>query len=184
MSEASTNKEDFDSLEFVRVFTPQHIPTYLVEQVKDRDYTVEQFYNYQEINCVRNTENGPVLNPLNLLYVIVNKKKVTKGFCWMVIDPLTKDLVVNTYSMDHDYWFKGKAVKLLHDKVKEIIRDCHLNKVYWITKYPKHSERYGFKPSKHILMEYVEETKDGANIQSSPSGPSELKQSAAEPVHQ
>jgi len=165
MSAANTKdkKDDIEDLEFVRVFTPQHIPTYLVEQIKDRDFTVEQFYSFQEINCLRNTENGPVLNPLNLLYVIVNKKKIAKGFAWMMIDPLTQDLVVQTYSMDNEYWFKGKAVKLLYNKVKEIISDCNLNKVYWITKYPKHSERYGFKPSKHVLMEYMEEPTDGKN---------------------
>lgn len=155
MSEENLN--EINELEFVRVFTPQHIPTYLVEQIKDRDFTVEQFYSYHEINCIRNTENGPTLNPLNLLYVIVNKKKEAKGFCWMVIDPLTRDLIIQNYSMDQHYWGKGRSVKLLVEKVKEIIKNCELNKVYWITKHPKHSQKYGFKPSKQILMEYEEE---------------------------
>lgn len=183
MLEKNTSDDDFEKFEFVRVFTPQHIPTYLVEQVKDRDYSVEQFYSYQEINCVRSTENGPVLNPLNLLYVIVNKKKVTKGYCWMVIDPLTKDLIINTYSISPEYWNKGKAVKLLQDKVKEIIKDCSLNKVYWITKCPKHSERYGFKQSRHVLMEYLED-KNGSDIKGVSDRSSKPFDSTAESVHQ
>ena len=44
-----------------------HIPTYLVEQVRDRNYTVEDFYKYQELNCMIDGENGKMLNPFNHL---------------------------------------------------------------------------------------------------------------------
>lgn len=152
------NLPDIEKLKFIRVFTPNHIPRYLVEQIKERDYSVEDFYAFQEINCIQQTEKGPILNPMNLLYVIGNEEKVVKGYCWMIIDPLCKDLVIQTFSMDKEYWVKGQAVKLLANKVKEILEELELNKVYWITKHPKHSIKYGFKPSKFVLMEYKEET--------------------------
>jgi len=171
--DAEISKSDdtnISKLEFVRIFTPMHIPEYLVDQVRDKDFTTEQFYKFQEICCLRKGENGPVLNPLNLLYVMVNKVKSAKGFLWGQIDPLTNDFVIQTFSIDKEYWNNGKAIKLLTNKVKEIIKECSLNKVFWITNFPKHAQRYGFKRSKSVLFEYnetseVKEEKDGRNIE-------------------
>lgn len=148
---------NIDELRWVRVFTPLHIPKYLVEQVRDRDFSVEDFYKYHEINCLRDTEEGPTLNPFSHLYVLVNKDNVTKGFLWFSVDPLTKDLVIQTYSVDKSFWCKGTAVKKLADFVKDIRRKASLKKIYWITNYEKHSERYGFERSKSILMEWNED---------------------------
>ena len=143
-----------DELRFVRVFTPVHIPKYLVEQVRDRDYSPEEFYTFQEAACLRMTKDGPSLNPLNHLYVLANNDNITKGFLWFSIDPLGKDICIQVFSMDKEYWFNGKSVEKLADFVKDIRKKAKLNKVYWVTNYPKHSERHGFKRSKSILMEY------------------------------
>jgi len=149
-----------DELRWVRVFSPVHIPKYLVEQIRDRDYEVEDFYKYQEINCLVQGKDGPTLNPFNHLYVLVDDQNIVKGFLWFIIDPLSKDAVINTFSMDKEYWGQGKAVKRVGDHVKEIVKKLKLKKVYWITNYPKHSERHGFKRSKSVLMEY-QEVKNG-----------------------
>ena len=149
--------KDIEDLRWVRVFTPIHIPKYLIEQVRHRDYSVEDFITYQEQSCIRMTNEGPTLNPLNHLYVLASKENVTKGFVWFAIDPLSKDLCIHTYSIDKEYWGKGKAVAKLASFIKDIRRKGQLNKVYWITNYPKHSQRYGFRPSKSVLMEYTEE---------------------------
>jgi hypothetical protein len=149
-----------DDLRWVRVFTPDHIPKYLVEQVRDRDFSIEDFYKYQEINCTRPSPDGMKLNPLSHLYVLVDPENIVKGFLWFVVDALSKDLVIQTFSVDKEYWYKGKAVSKLSNHIKEIRKKANLNKIYWITNYPKHSERYGFKRSKGVLMEYTEE-KDG-----------------------
>lgn len=147
-------------LRWIRVFTPSHIPTYLVEQVKHRDYSVEDFYKYHESLCLWKTEDGPTLNPFSHLYVMGNKENLTKGFLWFSIDPLTRDLIIQTYSVDKEYWKEGGAVEKLCEFIKEIHRKGDLNKIYWITTYPKHSMRHGFKPSKAVLMEYSEEKED------------------------
>jgi hypothetical protein len=148
--------KDFEKLRWVRVFTPIHIPKYLVEQVRDRDYTVEDFYRYQENSCVRMTGEGPTLNPLNHLYVLADEENLTKGFVWFTVDPLSKDICLHTYSIDKEYWNKGKAVSKVAEFILDIKRKGQLNKVYWVTNYPKHSQRYGFRPSKSVLMEYKE----------------------------
>lgn len=150
------NKPNIDELRWIRVFTPMHIPRRFVEQVRNRDYSVDDFYKYQEGACLIQTANGPTLNPLSHLYVLVNSENETQGFLWLTIDTLSKDIVVQTFSIDKEYWGKGKAVAKLAEFVKDIRKKAQLNKIYWVTNFPKHSERYGFKRSDSILMEYTE----------------------------
>jgi N-acetylglutamate synthase-like GNAT family acetyltransferase len=147
-----------DDLKWIRIFTPSHIPKYLVEQVRDRDFTVEDFYKYHEVNCTLPSKDGSVkLNPFSHLYVLANEDNEVKGMLWFCVDPLTKDIVIQTFSMDKDYWMKGIAVKKLSKHIKEIRKKGNLNKIYWVTNYPKHSERNGFTRCKSVLMEYNEE---------------------------
>lgn len=159
------NKEiDFTKLEFVRIFDPIHIPKELVQQVRDRKYSVEKFYEYQKIVCVSKQPQGVVLNPLNLLFVIINEQKKVVGFLWAVISPLSQELIINTFSMNKEYWLKGAAVKIIESKCKEILKESGLKAIYWITNYPKHSERFGFKRSKGVLMEYKLGEENGRHI--------------------
>lgn len=158
--EKSSKDDPLKELKWVRAFSPDIIPKYLVEQIKHRDYEIDDFYKYHSVNCLVEDNNIQKLNPFNHLYVLIDEEKKVKGMLWFVIDPLTKDIIINNYSIDPEYWFKGKAVKKLVDFMKEMLNKLNLTKIYWMTNYPKHSERYGFKPSKCVLMEYKEE-KDG-----------------------
>lgn len=151
-------KNKVDDLKWIRVFTPSHIPKYLVEQVRDRDFTVEDFYAYHEAYCQIPTSDGIKLNPFSHLYVLANEENTVKGMLWFCVDPLTKDIIIQTFSMDKEYWNKGLAVKKLAAHMKGIKKKGQLNKIYWVTNYPKHSERNGFKRSKNVLMEYNEES--------------------------
>jgi len=143
-----------DELRFVRAMSPDIVPHYLIEQVRDRSYSVEDFFKYQQINCMSQTVDGFKINPFNHLYVLANSENIVKGVLWMVVDPLAKDVVIQTYSIDKEYWNKGYAVKKIAEHVKDIVVKANLNKIFWVTTYPRHSERYGFKRSKNILMEY------------------------------
>lgn len=143
-----------DELRWIRVFTPDHIPTYLIEQIRDKDYTIEEFFEYHRINCTIKNEKGFQLNPFSHLYVLANPENQVKGILWFSVDPMSKDILIQTYSIDKEYWNKGYAVKKLTEHIKKIKDKGKLNKIYWTTNYPKHSERYGFKRSKAILMEY------------------------------
>ena len=149
-----------EELRWVRVFTPTHIPHYLIEQVRNRDYSVEEFFKYHQINCMTQGEKGIVLNPFNHLYVLADKENIVKGMLWFSVDPLSKDILIQTFSMDKEFWGKGQAVKKLAEHIKEIRIKANLNKIYWVTDYPKHSERYGFKRSKSTLMEYDPKKED------------------------
>jgi len=55
-----------DELRWVRVFTSEHIPNYLVEQVRHRTYSVEEFYKFQQLNLLMQGADGVKLNPFNI----------------------------------------------------------------------------------------------------------------------
>lgn len=148
---------NIDELTWMRLFTPHLIPCYLIEQIRDREYSVNEFYKYHEINTLHYFETHKSFNPFTHLWALCNKEKLIKGCLWFSLDPLSKDLIIQTFSMDKDYWFGGKAVAKLAEHMKEMKKKGDAKKVYWVTNYPKHSMRYGFKRSKGVLMEYKEE---------------------------
>ena len=160
MSDSKSKEVYFDKLKFIRVFTPMHIPKPLIEQVRDREYSVEDWYSYLEIICMRQTDAGPQLNPLCLLYVVADQANSVVGMLWCGIDTLSKTLIVQILSMDKEYWGRGKVVSLVTNKAKEIAKECKLKRIVWQTNYPKHSERYGFKRSKTVQMEFYQ-TEEG-----------------------
>lgn len=144
-------------LRWIRALNSSVIPAYLIENVKKKDYSVDNFMRYQDMICSREEANGIRFNYYSHLYAMVNPENETKGVLWFTIDPLTQDILIQTYSVDPEYWKSGGAVEKLVEWIKEIRSKANLKKVYWVTDYPKHSERHGFKRSKSVLMEYNDE---------------------------
>ena len=66
--------------------------------------------------------------------------------------------------MNKEYWGRGEAVKRLSSFMKDVLKNLKLKKIYWLTNYPKHSERHGFKRARSVLMEYTEE-EDGKDTE-------------------
>lgn len=161
MSEKKLNQElTAENLKWIRIFDPIHIPKKYIEQIKDRDFSVEKFYVYQKQACCHMVDNKPVLNPLNILYALADEENIVKGVCWMVVDPLCDALVINTFSVDKEYWKSKTCIKILQEKALEIKKGANLERIYWITRSAKHSENHGFKRSNQVLMEY-RDGKDG-----------------------
>ena len=154
-------KSNLDDLRWVRLFTGSHIPRYLVEQISKRDYEIDDLYKFLESNVLKASQEGPTLNPLFHLWALVNPENLVRGFLWFTIDCLSKDMVIQVYSVDSNYWGCKGAILKLADHMKTLRKKGDLNKIYWITKFPKHSIKYGFKPSESVLMEYKEEEEDG-----------------------
>lgn len=148
------------SLKFIRIFDPIHIPEYLIDQIKDKDFTTEAFYKYQSSICTQEDNGQLVINPYNLLFVLADEEKKVQGFVWAVVDILNACLCINNYSIDRKYWGKGRAIDLLKEWATEIQEGAKLKKIYWITKATKYCEKYGFSKSKNVLYEYIEEDKE------------------------
>jgi hypothetical protein len=150
-----TNNKTIENLKWVRIFDPVHIPKEYIDQIKHKDFTSEKFYEY--LSKISLTEKDDIINinPYSLLFVLVDDNNKPKGMLWMVINTLANALVINNFSVDKEYWGNGCAVNFLIKKATEIKEKENLERVYWITRSPKHSEKFGFKRSKNTLMEYT-----------------------------
>lgn len=145
-----------DDLRFVRIFDAGLIPRHLIDNIKCKEYTTDDFFKYQQMHCLFLGDDGQMkLNPLNHLYALVDKNNLVRGATWLTISDLEKNLNINTFSIDKEYWSAdGKAIEKLSNFVKDIIIKAKLKKIYWCTNKPKSSERHGFKRSRQILMEF------------------------------
>jgi hypothetical protein len=137
--------QDINSLSFVKLKIPKLIPYELIEAVKGRTFTPEQFYSYQE---------QVVNNPYNLLYALIDEKKKIHGFLWGEMNLLDGSLFVNTFSISKEYWGKGKAIPKVTEFLRELKETTKCPRVFWLTTNEKFFLKHGFKKSKNVLMEY------------------------------
>lgn len=143
-----------DTLSFVKLKIPRLIPIALIEAVKGRTFTPEQFYKYQE---------AQVDNPYNHLYVMVDESKKIHGYLWAEVNILDGSLFVNTFSISKEYWGKGEAIPKVIEFLTTLKDKTKAPKVYWCTLNEKFFLKYGMKRSKICLMEYNSELKQVAN---------------------
>lgn len=143
MSEAT--KKKIEELQFVRLKIPRIIPKDLIESVKGRTFTADQFYEYQE---------AQVDNPYNYLYALINEDKKIQGYLWAESNLLDGSLFVNTFSITKEYWGKGEAIPRVIEFLVELKNKMKAPRVFWITTNEKFFLKHGFKRSKNVLMEY------------------------------
>ena len=134
-------------LEFVKLKIPRLIPVELIEAVKGRTFTPEQFYGYQE---------EQVGNPNNHLYVLVDEVKKIHGYLWAESNALDGSLFINTFSISKEYWGKGEAIKKVTDFLDGFRKKIEATRVFWMTTNCRFFEKKGFKRSKITLLEYNE----------------------------
>ena len=134
-----------EELSFVKLKYPRCIPQELIEHVKGRTFSPEQFYKYQE---------AQVDNPFNHLYVLIDAGKVIQGYLWAEMNSLDSSLFVNTFSITKVYWGKGSAIGKVSEFLDGIRKKLGAARVFWITTNDKFFLKHGFKRSKNVLMEY------------------------------
>jgi len=152
MSTATTDEENMlkkdekiNTLSFVRLKIPRLIPIELIESVKGRTFTTEEFYVYQE-NQVR--------NPQNFLYVLIDKENKIHGYMWAELNSLDGSLFVNTFSIEKEYWGKGTAIPKAIKLIEHLVLKSKAKRVFWVTTNEKFFIKHNFKRSKNVLMEY------------------------------
>jgi hypothetical protein len=141
---------NFEELRFLRIVEPINvllIPKELIEEVKGRTFTLDQFYRYQTIQ-IENKNSG------NFLYILVDKSHKIKGFLWAEINGMDGSLFINTFSVAKEYWGKGKAIPFVVEFLKELKKKVGAPRVFWISTNEKFFLKKGFKKSKNILLEY------------------------------
>lgn len=138
--------QSVDTLKFVRLKLPSLIPKELIENVKGRTFTSEQFIKYQE---------SQVDNPYNHLYVLVDENKKIHGYLWAEVNILDDSLFVNTFSISKEYWGKGEAMKKAIAFLDQLKKATKSPRVFWVSTNEKFFIKMGFKRSKNVLMEYT-----------------------------
>ena len=132
-------------LEFVRCKVPHCIPKELIENVKGRTFSAEEFYAYQARN---------VDNPNNYIFALIDTAKRIHGFLWAEQNMLDGSLFVNTFSMGKEHWGKGTAIPKVVEFLKNFSQKVQAKRTYWSTCNEKFFAKHGFKRSKWTLMEY------------------------------
>jgi len=144
----SAENIDLSQLEFVRLKIPRLIPRELIESVKGRTFSPEKFYEYQELQ---------VDNPYNFLYAVVDLSKKIHGYLWAESNLLDGTLFINTFSIDKQFWGKGKGIEKAVQFLRILKEKVNAPKIFWMTTNEKFFAKHGFKRSKISLMEYTEE---------------------------
>ncbi len=139
------NDQDLSKLEFVRLKIPRLLPEKLIDSVKGRTFTPEQFYIYQE---------KQIDNPYNFLYVLIDESKIIQGYLWAESNLLDGSLFVNTFSVDKTYWGKGKGMGKAVEFVAKLKDKINASRVFWCTTNERFFLKHNFKRSKITLMEY------------------------------
>ena len=145
-SPATESKVSLTELHFVRLKIPRLIPVELIEAVKGRTFTPEQFYVYQEMQ---------IDNPGNFLYALIDIDKKIQGYLWAELNILDGTLFVNTFSISKKYWGKGEAMKSAISFVDDLRKELKAPRVLWVSTNDKFFCKHGFKRSKNCLMEYI-----------------------------
>ena len=146
ISENATEKQPtISNLEFVRLKIPRLIPTELIESVKGRSFSVEQFLDYQE---------KQIDNPYNFLFALIDEEKKIQGYMWAELNILDNSLFINTFSIAKRFWGKGDAMKKAIEFVSNLKDKTKSPRVMWCSTNEKFFIKHGFKRSKIILMEY------------------------------
>lgn len=152
MQETKTleEKAPLDYLQFVKLKIPRLIPISLIDSVKGRTFTPEQFYSYQE---------AQIDNPYNYLFALIDDSKKIHGYLWAETNLLDGSLFVNTFSISKEYWGKGEAIKKATVFLKHFKQKIKAPRCYWVTTNERFFLKHNFKRSKNVLMEY-----NGENI--------------------
>lgn len=143
--EIQEKKDSISSLQFVKLKIPRLIPLELIESVKGRTFTPEQFIKYQE---------DQVGNPGNFLYAMIDIDKKIHGYLWAELNILDGTLFVNTFSISKAHWGKGAGIKKAIEFLQTLKEKTQAPRVFWVTTNEKFFAKHGFKRSKNCLMEY------------------------------
>jgi N-acetylglutamate synthase-like GNAT family acetyltransferase len=139
-----------DDCKFLRLLVPRLIPVHLIQQVKGRAFSIEDFYQFNE-------EWVEDENPYSLIYALIDPDREIVGYLWVVKNTLENSLFINTFSVEKRYWNRGEAVKKAIDFLHELIKVMKIKSVLWMTTNPRFFQKLGFRRSRDVAMEFTEE---------------------------
>jgi len=97
-------------MKFERCFNQNFIPRHLIEQLPNKDFDVEGFYQFMGV---------ALQSPTHLLYLLMSDSNMIKGFLWSEVNLLEKVLFINLLSVDKELWGSGEMVELEYTRKEE-----------------------------------------------------------------
>lgn len=158
MEISSKGKKELSELEWKRLLDPEMLPYKLVEELKKEDYTTEEVYRYLNSLCCI-PQGSFIPNKRCQLWVLLKEKeKVIKGFCWIVIHPLFKEVKIELFGILKELRAQGGALRKLVELIEKIKEEEKVRKVIWDTHSVEIAKKYGFIREKNVRMRYEGET--------------------------
>lgn len=141
-------------MKFVRIFSGDLIPKILVEDNKDRNYSVEDFFSMIDSYLV--SINGKP-NDTEQLYLIVDDvENIIVGYLWYSINMLEKEIYLNTISILKERRDTGKVLDWAFEELQKAFKKINggLKCVRTCSTRQEWHKKRGFVPSKNVLLEY------------------------------
>ncbi len=150
MEEVKKTFEDLDFIHVIQSLVINHIPPYLLEQIKGRSWDVDRFLKLAPVLLFNNS---------TYIWVLTTDKNIIKGVLWSVIDVLSEKLNVIAFSIDEEY--EDGSLEKARDFLREFINDFNekqtgiqlKEKINWVTSEPELLEAIGGQQPKTILIE-------------------------------
>lgn len=138
-------------MQWKRITDPVLIPEILVSQIKDREFSIPDFY------MTLGLSTGYAHKQFRedcYLYILIDEPGHICGFFWAELDQLTKIMWLHNVSILKKYWNQQIAIPLVTEKIKEIMKMRNATICRWQTTNSRATEALGFKPSQNVIHEY------------------------------
>ena len=137
---------------FSRVTDANLIPRVLVEDNKDRNYSVEKFYEMMSSLLV--TPEGLVNCAEYLNLILDEKDKKIIGYVWFTLNFLEEEIYINTISVLKEYRKSGQILDEVFHELRKVFLSTQFKVVRTCSTRIEWHKKNGFVPSKNVLLEY------------------------------
>lgn len=137
---------------FSRITDANLVPRILVEENKDRNYSVDKFYQMMNSTLVK--PNGTIDNSEFLNLILDEDDKVIIGYVWFSLNHLEEEIYINTISVMKEYRNAGEILNTVFHELKKAFLNTKFKVVRTCSTRIEWHKKNGFVPSKNVLLEY------------------------------
>ena len=127
-----------------RIFDANLIPRRLVEDDKERDFSVEEFYQVMP---------HYLSSPQTHVFLILSADREVIGYLWHDLNILGGEAFINTLSIDKRYRNGGQVLKEIFDIFKGSFYKAGIKKVKILSSRARRFEQMGFKRAPQVYLE-------------------------------
>lgn len=138
-------------MRFSRIVDTNLIPTILVEDNKDRNYSVEKFYDMMNETLV--TKDG-FINQSEHLNLIIDEDRTIMGYVWFTLNLLEEEIYINTISVLKEYRKNGEILDEVFHRLRDVFLSTEFKVVRTCSTRIEWHKKNGFVQSKNVLLEY------------------------------